>query len=380
MKQNPYVEFDPKKLQEHAMNIMVAASQGSIFTQMMGNTNDDIIKTEDAKFSGANTVTMTMRGLLRGTGVTGNTNLEDNRDKLQYLHMKVEGDVIANSIMSQHKKIDSKAIAQNFRRDGKEGLSDWLTDKMDRIRFAKLSENCTNIVAVKSSGTVVAMDKIADTTLGLTKKDTFSTATIDEMLKRAENGFIDHSGKRHPRIRPFRTEMKNIKGQTTKVGYYVILVGTQSAEALSKDPLWIQAQESLTNADKSSFFVDGHLGQWKNAIIIKRSNWDSDYAGVITSSTANYGDYAGGFEMYAGKDGIITEVNLLLGATAGMQPFQLIPEYIEDSADSGRKMVLAIDEWFGFEKTRFMGKTEEEKQLVWHNNDYGVIAGLGTIE
>lgn len=377
---NPYVELDPKKLQQHAMDIMIAASQGSMFTMLMGETNQDIIKTEGAKFGGANTVTMTMRGLLRGAGVTGNTDLESNRDKLQYLHMKVDGDVIANSLLSQHKKIDSKSIAQNFRRDGKEGLSDWLTDRMDRIRIAKLSESCTNLVAVKADGTVVPMDKIADATEGLTTGDTFTTASIDEMLKRAENGWTDHNGVRHPRVRPFKTIKKVVNGKETDVGIYVIKIGTNSADSLGKDPLWLQAQEALTKAGKSDFFVDGHLGQWKNAVIIKRANWDVDYAGIITSETKDYGDYAGGFNQYAGKGGIVTEVNLLLGATAGMQPFQLVPDYIEDSADSGRKIVLAIDEWFGFEKTKFVGKTTEEKALVWHEKDYGVIAGLATVE
>lgn len=377
---NPYVEFDPKKLQTHAMDIMVAASQASMFTPLLGETNQDIIKTEGAKFSGSNSVTMTMRGLLRGGGVSGNTDLQDNRDKLQYLHMKVEGDIIANSLLSQHKRIDSKSVAQNFRRDGKEGLSDWLADKMDRVRMSKLAESCTNIAAVKADGTVVAMNELADAINGLSAGDTFTTATIDEMLRRAENGWIDHTGARHPRVRPFKTEMKNVKGQNTEVGYFIIKIGTYSAESLGKDPLWLQAQEALTKANNSDFFVDGQLGQWKNAILVKRSNWDRDYAGIITSETADYGDYAGGFDMYAGKGGIVTEVNLLLGATAGMQPFQLVPEYIEDSADSGRKMVLGIDEWFGFEKTKFVGKTTEEKALVWHEKDYGVIAGVSTVE
>ena len=377
---NPYVEFDPKKLQQSAMDIMVAASQASMFTPLLGETNQDIIKTEGAKFSGANTITMTMRGLLRGAGVTGNTDLQDNRDKLQYLHMKIEGDIIANSLLSQHKKIDSKSIAQNFRRDGKEGLSDWLSDKMDRIRMAKLAEACTNIAAVRADGSVVPMNKIADAVDGLTTGDIFTTASIDEMLRRAQNGWTDHAGARHPRVRPFKIEIKNVKGQQTEVGYYIIKVGTYSAESISKDPLWLQAQEALTKANKSEFFVDGQLGQWKNAIIVKRSNWDADYAGIITSETKDYGDYAGGFSQYAGKGGITTEVNLLLGATAGMQPFQLVPDYIEDSADSGRKIILAVDEWFGFEKTKFVGKTAEEKALVWHEKDYGVIAGLATME
>jgi len=383
VRQNPYVETDPKVLNEHAMDIMVAATQQSIFTQLSGETNQDIIKTAGAKFSGANSVTMTMRGLMRGAGVKGNSDLESNRDRLNYLHMKVDGDVIANSILSKHEKIESKTIATNFRRDGKEGLGDWLGDKLDRIRFAKLSEDCTNIVAVKADGTIVPANKLADTTDGLVGGDKFTTATIDEMLKRAEGGYIEviaGSTVRHPRVRPYKTEIKNIKGKDTEVGFYLIIIGTESAASLGDDPKWLQAQEALTQADKSTFWVDGHIGQYKNAVICKKTNWDVDYAGVITSATADYDEYAGGFNQYAGKSGIITEVNLLLGASAGMQPFQFVPDYIEDSEDSGRKMVLAIDEWFGFEKTKFVGKSAEEKALVWHEKDYGVIAGIATVE
>ncbi len=379
---NPYVETDPKKLTEHAMEIMVAASAESIFTPFMGEDNESIIKTEGAKFDEADSVTMTLRGLLRGKGVKGNENLDTNRDNLEYIHQKVAGDILANSLLSKHKKITSKTIAKNFRRDGKDGLTDWLSDKMDRIRFSRLSENCTNIVATHADGSVIPMDKLDDATNGLTTGDKFSTATIDEMLKRAADGYIDANGVRHPRVRPFRTEVKNIKGIPTKVGYYVILVGTESADSLGKDPVFLQAQEALTQADKSSFFVDGQIGQYKNAIIVKKSNWSYETAGIISSDLddAEFDDYASGFSQYAGKGGIVTEVNLLLGATAGLQPFQHVPDYIEDSADSGRKMIVAIDEWFGFEKTHYIGKTPAEKKLIWHEKDYGVIAGVATVE
>jgi len=310
VRQNPYVETDPKVLSEHAVDIMVAATQQSLFTQLSGETNQDIIKTAGAKFSGANSVTMTMRGLMRGTGVKGNSDLESNRDRLDYLHMKVDGDVIANSIISKHNKIDSKSIAANFRRDGKEGLGDWLGDKLDRIRFAKLSESCTNIVAVKADGTIVPSDKLADATQGLAVGDKFTTATIDEMLKRAESGWTEVVGGKvikHPRVRPYKTEIKNVKGNDTEIGFYLIIIGTESNASLGDDPKWLQAQDALTQADKSTFWVDGHIGQYKNAVIVKKSNWDVDYAGVVTSVTADYDDYAGGFNQYAGKSGVVTE-------------------------------------------------------------------------
>lgn len=379
-RQNPYVERDPSKLLVTATELMVAASKKSTFTPLCGQTNDDIIKTQSEKHAGANTVEMSMRALVRGNGVKGNSNLDSNRDDLNYLTMKVEGDVLANSIESKHYKITSASIAKNFRADAKDGLSDWLADRMDRIRFSKLSENCTNIVVVKANGQVVPASKIADSVDGLDKGDLFTTQTADEMLSRAENGYTDELGVRHPPIRPYKTETKTVKGVEQEVGYYIIYLGPESAKSITDDPIYLQWQDSLTKANKSDFYLNGLIGEYKNAIFVKKNAWSPEFAGILTSDIKSFEDYATGFEQYSGKGGIITEVNLLVGATAGMQPFQAIPDYIEDSTDSGRKMMSAIDLWFGFEKTKFMGKTEAEKKLLWHGKDYGVIAAPAVME
>lgn len=380
---NPYVETDPKKLEEHAMDIMVAASEDSVFSpNMMGANNDAIIKTQGAKFDEANSVTMTMRALMRGAGVKGNANLDSNRDTLTYLHMKVGGDVMANSVLSEHTKITNKTVAKNFRRDAKDGLTDWYHDKTERIKLAKLSEACTNIVVVKADGTVVDPKKIADATDGLGAGDRFGTHTIDEMLKRAENGWIDADGVRHPRVRPWKKKtIIDENGVKQKKGVYMILIGTESEDNIGKDPIYLAHQEALANAGvKDDFYTTGLIGQYKNAIIVKKSNWSREYAGIITSDIEDFEDYAGGFSQYAGKGGIVTEVNLLLGATAAMNPFQEIPDYIEDSEDSGRKMSSALDIWWGFEKTKYVGKTAQEKASIWHGKDYGVIAAPAVLD
>ena len=380
---NPYVETDPKKLEQHGMDIMVAASAESAFSpSMMGTNNNAIIKTQGAKFDDANSVTMTMRALMRGAGVKGNANLDSNRDKLTYLHMKVGGDVMANSVLSEHTKITSKTVAKNFRVDAKDGLTDWYHDKTERVKFAKLSEDCTNIVVVKADGTVVPADKIADTTDGLVAGDRFGSHTLDELLKRAENGYTDANGVRHPRVRPWKKKVIiDENGVKQNKGVYLVLIGTESEDNLGKDAVYLQHQEALANAGvKDDFYTAGLIGQYKNAIIVKKSNWSADYAGIITSNIEDFEDYAGGFSQYAGKGGIVTEVNLLLGATAAMNPFQEIPDYLEDSEDSGRKMSSALDIWWGFEKTRYVGKTPEEQKTVWHNKDYGVIAAPAVLD
>jgi len=376
MLENEFIEREPSALESHGKDIIVTASKASFYTPLMGPTNDDVIKTQLVEnANGSKNITMSLRGLLRGGGVKGNTDLEANRDKLKYIYQVITGDILANSIKSQHKKINSKTIAKEFRNEAKEGLADWFSDTINRIRTAKLSANCTNIVSLNAAGEQVE-------TSALEVGDTFNTASITELLNRAENGYEDADGVKHPRIRPYKTEKRNIKGQETEVGFYLIRIGKAAKKTLKEDPLWVAYQETLAQSTQANgeFITSGQIGEFETAIIVSNGNWDDDYEGVVTSKTPDFEDYAGGFSDYAGNGGIETEVNLLLGATAGLQPFAAIPDYLEDSADSGRKMISAIDTFFGFEKAKFMGKTAEEKKLVWHGKDYGVIACVQSIK
>lgn len=358
----------------HGKEITVSYTEQSLWNPFMGTSNDSIIKTELAESKTDKTVTMHMRGLVRGEGVEGNTNFENNEDTLQYLHQDVSYELWGNSIASKDRRIDSKTAADNFRGDAKDGLSDWARDTSDRIITSRLSSDCTNIVACSSANGFYAGE---NDTSSIKAGDVFNTQAIDQALLRATKG-LDGTGSRHPRIRPYIMKVSENNGIPVYEKYYVMMVGTHSAAQLREDPIWRDEQKYAAQRGVNHVFFTGQMGIHNRCIMIDGGAWTKEYAGIMTSES---GIYKGSSDMgiYAGASDIETEINLFLGATAGLLPMDEGFSYYEEDYDYGRKMKVAVDRGWAFEKTRYRGKTLEEKELVWHDKDYGVIAVVNSI-
>ncbi|DAB40280.1 MAG TPA: hypothetical protein CFH81_08785 [Sulfurovum sp. UBA12169] len=373
-----FAEKDPKVLVGHAKEVMVAATRASAFSSLRGTDDNSIIKTqlEDGK---STIVTMSMVAPLRTLGVRGNTSLDNTEGKIKRMFMDVRGNVIAESDISQNKKLLSRSSWQTFRRDAKNGLAEWRKWLTDCEIFSKLSRDCTKITVVQADGTV------SENPADLAPGDTFGAAHLDAAYSRAKNGYTDAADKRHPKMKPYRVEMGQVKGQTTEVEVFVMLLGTASIEALGQDPLYLEKVKELSDADKEKLPFAGGIGLYDNKmVIVDKGTWNEEDPGIVRSDTADWtdinGQTIGGFSQYAGT-GVATEVNLLLGAGAGMEPFQAVPDYGEDGTtiDSGRKLKVYVDQFWGFEKFRPQGKTAEEQALAWHDEDYGVQAVIAAV-
>lgn len=378
---NAFAEKDPKVLLSHGKDVMIAATRGSAFTSLRGVDDNAIIKTQQE--SGQNTiVTMSMLAPLRTSGVRGNTSTDNGEGKIKRMFMDIRGNVIAESDISQNKKLLTRSSWTNYRRDAKNALSEWRKWLTDCEIFAKLSRDCTKITTVLANGTV------SENVTLLAAGDTFSAAHLDAAYSRAKNGYTDAAAKRHPKMKPYRVEMGQVKGQTTEIEVFVMLMGTASIEALGQDPLYLEKIKELSDADKEKLPFAGGIGLYDNKmIIVDKGTWNEEDPGIVRSDTAAWtdinGQTIGGFSAYGGGVGnaLVTEVNLLLGAGAGVEPFQAIPDYMEDgeTIDSGRKLKVIIDQFWGFEKFRPQGKTAEEQALAWHDEDYGVQAVIATV-
>lgn len=364
-----FVLTDPMERQTHGREITVNYSEQSMFNALMGTSNDAIIKTQLVdEGTTAGTVTMHMRGLVRGQGVEGNTDFDANMDSLEYLHQDIAFEIFGNAIPSKDRRIESRTAAENFRIDSKDGLSDWARDTGDRTMMSRLSQDCTNIVACNAATGYDA----ANVTSGIAAGDIFNTQAIDESKKRATLG-IDGAGNRHPRIRPYRLKVSENNGVPVYETFYVMIIGETSAQALREDPIWREEQKYAADRGIAHNFFTGQLGIHNGVILTNGGAWTDEYAGIMNSGI---GAYRGASSMggYAGTAGLKTEVNLFLGATAGMLPMDEGFNYYEEPYDMKRKMKIAVDRGWAFQKTRYFGKTEAQKKLVWHGKDYGVIA------
>lgn len=351
----------------YGKEVTVAAAEESMWNGFMGKSDNALIKTQLTTETSAGSHTMSMIGLLEGEGVEGNTDMESNEDQLTYLHQKVDMDSFGNSVKSKKTVIENASVAQNFKDDAKRQLSTWAGTKSDKIITARLTHKCTNIVPCHATNGVGSVNGTSSIVAG----DIFSTETIRKTKLVATRG-VKVDGSHAPRLRPYMIKRESpVEGVAVNRKIFVMAIGSYSAEQLKSDPLWIESQKFTHNQILNNAFT-GQLGVFDDVIIVDMGTWTKNYAGILCSDSGNYGHYIEDIEEYAGN-GIETELNLFLGATAGLCPMDMGFTYSEDTFDYGKKMGVSIDRTWAFDKAKFVGKTAADKAQIWHEQDYGVI-------
>jgi hypothetical protein len=312
---------------------------------------------------------------VEGDGVEGNTDFADNRGNQVDLFQDVSFGVFGNSLKSEVMTLENKKATESFRMKSKTGLTKWAALKEDKIFSSKASQNCTNIVACKNGGIYGT-----NSTGSIVAGDIFSTKSIKEAKRRAVNG-LDGDGKLHPTIMPYYTMRKNELGISIPVYYYIMTIGPAASEQLDYDPLWLEYQKSAMAKQVAQLdIISGYKGVYEGVIIVERNRWSKKLSGIITSETADFGDYAGNFGIYAGQSDLETEVNLFLGASALLMPMDEGFDYKEIFDTENDKMVCRIRRGVGIEKTKFIGSTKEQMESIYHGKDYGVIAVVNALK
>lgn len=365
---------DSKEKIKHARMIVAGAAKRDYFTQFQGQSEDNIVLMVPESKREASTVTAFIVSDLVGTGVSGNQDLSENRDELNFVPFTFKGDLIANSIKSPVQKIMDRTSAGNWRREKTKALQNWLYRKTTRHKFYALSDACTNVVAVKAD------DSITNDTTTLAAGDTFDTRHLDEMLDRAKNGWND-GVRDYPELVPYTIERKTTHGVEVVGDFFPVFVGPQSLKSLKKDPVFIAEQEAKAKGGMFSS-LSGFAGVYDSAIIIEVPKDTPRRPGIIRSDSEDFGKYTGFTAQYGATvdNSLATEINLMVGCGAAAMGFDEFPNYDEDpTEDNGRKVVAYIEEFFGFEKVRWKGETAAEQASIYHDVDYGVIAGIGTI-
>ncbi len=366
---------EPKVRKELGREITKASFEESKWAQFIGTGENAIIKSQRENGVNGGSVTMRMRGLLRGSGVKDGEKFSTNMDQIKYLSQTIQIENIGNSVESPEKiKILKQAQFINFRDEATDALKEWGTDRFDRIIFGRLSTGLTNVVYSDAGGAY------ANVTNGqaMTAADVLSVSDIEEAAKRARSG-LDAAGGAVPKLRPFKTVMSEINGVKVKREIYVMMVGADSAANLKNDPEWQTKQEAavVNGFDKPLF--TGQLGVIDDVVLVNAGTQTVEYAGVLTSAhtTVDGVDLSG----YAGgaNGEFKTEINLLLGATAGLLPMDDGFEYYDEEIDMGRRAQFGIDRDFGFAKAHYIGTTAQEQATIYHDKDYGVIGVVSAV-
>ena len=362
----------------HATEIFNEVRQRDPYTAFQGTNPDSNIIVLIPESRSASSVTMQIVTDLTGEGTRGNEDVKNDHEEMETLPFTFKGELITKSTKSPKTVIMNKTTAGVWRTEKKIKLINWFVRYSLMRKAYAFSFKPSNVVCVKQDGT------ISSSPADLSSGDTFNTSYVDEVLKRAKNGWIetkaDGTEVEHPELLPF-TEVLTREGKFVQTGaYYPFFIGPDSWENLSEDPIYKEYQKTKAIATGDFKGVQGFVGEYKGAVFIELGKMTSRRGGCVRSDSLDFEKYTDFFEHKAG-DGTVTELNHLLGCGAAGQGFDLNPEYEEDpTEDNNQKIVALVNQFFGFEKVRWLGETPAQKKSIYHDKDYATIVAIAPIK
>lgn len=381
--QHPYVN------EEIASDIEKGYWADSLFDFYTGTASDRMIR--QYKITDLSPFTARLKGKSYGDGVTGNANIADNLDEMDWYARTLSPEVIANGFQSE---IDIYSNTKNidFVKECRENLIQWFSERSDRFIIANLTNNLTNVVCASANAAngvhgFNAGDTVKTMCAKVSAGDVCSVQSIRRLIFCAKNG-IGLDGKESFVVKPTRVETKTIGDVRYSSKVYLLCIDSYQAEQLKADPEWKDIQAVNHNQGYEHAFYTGYLGKIDNCWIIELPTWSKEQAGLLHSEVDN-----NQFAKYVNKDAEIMSVNdyhgnnhatsigFLLGASACIYANNGNIRLLTQKADMNRKTLVAADKIIGVRKAVFDAiKSGSNHNSIYHGKDFGVIGYITSKE
>jgi len=337
------------------------------FKKFMGEGENNIIQVKnDLRKSNGDTVTVPLTAKLTGNGITGDSELEGNEEAINAYSDQITIDQIRHAVRLTG-KLDEQKNVYNMRQDGKNKLSMWLQEFIERQIFLKLgSVNNTTITDV--AGNVVgtralwsntsAQVPTADTGAGYGDRylcadytnGADSLAATDlltpELISRAKIKASQKMSSGMPKITPLKVGGKN---------YYILFIHPWQAFDLKNNATYAQAQrEAQSRGDDNPIFT-GALGVWDGVVI-----HEHEYVPFLDISAA-------GNNFYSASTGTDISADCFRALLCGQQACAFLNtkdsmKMVEETFDYKNKVGYATGLIGGIQK------------ITFNSIDYGVLA------
>lgn len=246
-------------------------------SKFMGSDSNSMIQVlEETSKNEGDKVTVGLRMLLTGRGVTGDNTLEGNEEALTTYTDSVLIDQLRHAVRSAG-KMSEQRVPFSVREEAMAGLKDWYADRLDTALFNHLCGNSAQTDTAYTGGNATsapttnrwlyADGNSAETSLTSGTSDQFNLTLIDTAVAMAETA--------SPQIRPIR-----IKGDD----YYVMFLDpwqVQDMRTSTTAGQWTDIQKAAMagmDSTKSPIFT-GALGMYNGVILHKSTRL---YAGNFT--------------------------------------------------------------------------------------------------
>lgn len=320
-----------------------------------------------------------LKNKLTGDGVVGNQDLETNYDSMEILNQTIYPKVVANALRSPIKQY-STMQSIDFVREATDSLAEWASDKRDKSIVAHLCNDFTNAVVADQNDGYKAFDKnISTMTKSIVAGDVMNVKAIRRAIFMARAG-IGLNGREAFPLKPIKSDITTEGGLSIIHNSYIILLESHQANQLKADKEWKDMQiHAGDRGDKNRLF-SGLLGMIDGCPIIDMGVWTKLQVGMPNSEVSDE-DFKKNLDMqnvskvtppsyYKGTQDI--SIGALIGASAiVMAGNDKINFYVDDTEDSGRKVVCGVDRLLSIAKGRF--SLESGTLAPFSNQDYAVI-------
>ncbi|TLD79840.1 DUF4043 family protein [Helicobacter sp. MIT 05-5293] len=320
-----------------------------------------------------------LKNKLTGAGVEGNADFKTNYDELEILNQTIYPKVVGNALRSPIRQY-SKMQSIDFVKESVDSLSEWMQDRRDKAIVAHLCNDFTNVVAADAQNGFKDYKKSPeDTTKQIAKGDVCSVKLLRRAIFMARSG-THANGKEAFPIKPIKADRESVNGISVIHNSYLILLESHQIQQLKADKEWREMQAYAGDrGDKNRLFT-GFVGMIDNCPILDMGVWTKMQVGMPNTdlSDADFKHYLDSQNVskttppsfYADKQPL--SIGALIGASAiVMAGSNATKFYIDDTQDSGRKVVCGADRLLSIAKGRF--SLESGALSPFSNQDFATI-------
>ncbi|MDD6056600.1 MAG: DUF4043 family protein [Helicobacteraceae bacterium] len=334
-----------------------------------------------------------LKAKLLGTGVRGNANLDTNFDRFEILNQTIYPVAFGNAVPSEIVEY-MKMKKINFVQEATQSLTEWAQETRDRAFIANLCNDFTNaVIADQTTGfkDTKGSKNIATETKKLVAGDVMNVKMLERAIFMAKGG-VGFGGESTFPLKPAKIDTVTIGGLQVAIDKYIILLESYQAEQLRNDPEWRDLQKHAENRGSNNPLFSGCLGLIRGCPVIDMGTWTKEVVGMPTSDVSDE-DFERGIlnpqnvekitpPSFYKPNGVDISIGCLIGASslilAGSDSMKII---VDDSYDSGRKIIVAVDKIQTIAKTRYGSQNVSEPKLRnFANKDFAVIGLFSTKE
>lgn len=293
--------------------LFTQAKNDTYFSRFFGGSDSAIQVLTDLKGAKGHKVRFGLKMKIEGGGITGDNTLAGNEVALDTYYQEVTLDQLRQGVLSSGKMADKKTLV-NFRKEALDSLKIWFAETMEKDMIDVLTGATSvagatgNISTYSASNNTNTIWNDAGTILTTDPGSAIAAADVitPELISAAKARAL----LKNPKFRPIRVDGKD---------HFVMIIHPESAHVLKQDSTWLSAQQYAMPRGPENPLFSGALGMWDGVVIHEH---DQIHVSTLNSS-------------------VNCNLNLFLGAQAGVVAFGGDHQWHEETVDRGNKLSLS---------------------------------------